>query len=241
MGRGKVELKRIENRVSRQVTFSKRRKGLLKKAHELAVLCDVDVGVVVFSERGKMSQYPEPPASLTYLIRRYEAVNNTQLLQGTHCTDHQQEMIAEIGRLRREYEQLEASLMKYTGEDLSSVASVDELDALEQQLESALSKIRARKDELEINLNDELQLQINRTGHHDDAVAAGEVTEEEIAEPLPPSPSFAYLLNVNEKSAASTMLQLWPQTDGDDHDDIASGDGGGSGSSSPPPRGLQLW
>ncbi|CAL5039852.1 unnamed protein product [Urochloa decumbens] len=238
MGRGKVELKRIENRVSRQVTFSKRRKGLLKKAHELAVLCDVDVGVVVFSERGKMSQYPEPPASLTDLIRRYEAVNNTQLLQGTHCTDHQQEMIAEIGRLRREYEQLEASLMKYTGEDLSSVASVDELDALEQQLESALSKIRARKDELEINLNDELQLQINRTGHHDDAVAAGEVTEEEIAEPLPPSPSFAYLLNVNEKSAASTMLQLWPQTDGDD---IASGDGGGSGSSSPPPRGLQLW
>ncbi|CAL5039853.1 unnamed protein product [Urochloa decumbens] len=237
MGRGKVELKRIENRVSRQVTFSKRRKGLLKKAHELAVLCDVDVGVVVFSERGKMSQYPEPPASLTDLIRRYEAVNNTQLLQGTHCTDHQ-EMIAEIGRLRREYEQLEASLMKYTGEDLSSVASVDELDALEQQLESALSKIRARKDELEINLNDELQLQINRTGHHDDAVAAGEVTEEEIAEPLPPSPSFAYLLNVNEKSAASTMLQLWPQTDGDD---IASGDGGGSGSSSPPPRGLQLW
>jgi hypothetical protein len=49
MGRGKVELKRIDNRVSRQVTFSKRRQGLLKKAHELAVLCDVDVGVVVFS------------------------------------------------------------------------------------------------------------------------------------------------------------------------------------------------
>ncbi|CAN6163146.1 unnamed protein product [Urochloa humidicola] len=239
MGRGKVEMKKIENRVSRQVTFSKRRRGLLKKAHELAVLCDVDVGVVVFSERGKVSQYPEPPASLTDLIRRYEAVNNTQILQGTHCTDHQQEMIAEIGRLRREYEQLEASLMKYTGEDLSSVASVDELDALEQQLESALSKVRARKDELEINLNDELQLQINGIGRHDDAAAAGEGTEEEIAEPMPPSPSFAYLLNVNEKSAASTMLQLWPQTD-DDHDDVASGAGGGSGSSSPR-RGLQLW
>ncbi|CAL5054270.1 unnamed protein product [Urochloa decumbens] len=240
MGRGKVELKRIENRVSRQVTFSKRRKGLLKKAHELAVLCDVDVGVVVFSERGKMSQYPEPPASLTDLIRRYEYVNNTQLLQGTHCTYHQQEMIAEIGRLRREYEQLEASLMKYTGEDLSSVASVDELDALEQQLESALSKIRARKDELQINLiDDELQLQINWTGRHDGA-AAGEVTEEEIAEPLPPSPSFAYLLNVKEKSAASTMLQLWPQTEDDDGDDVGSGGAGGGGSSSPP-RGLQLW
>ena len=62
MGRGRVEMKKIENRVSRQVTFSKRRKGLLKKAHELAVLCDADVGVVVFSERGKLFEYPNPPA-----------------------------------------------------------------------------------------------------------------------------------------------------------------------------------
>nr|TKW23253.1 hypothetical protein SEVIR_4G280700v2 [Setaria viridis] len=240
MGRGKVELKRIENRVSRQVTFSKRRKGLLKKAHELAVLCDVDVGVVVFSERGKLFEYPDPPASLTDLIRRYEAVNNTQLLQETHCTDHQQQMIAEIGRLRREYQQLEANLMAYTGEDLSSVAPVDELDELERQLEMALSKVRARKDELLMNLKDELQLKINGSGPHDAAATGEEGMEEEMAEPAPaPSPSFAYLLNVNEKSAASTMLQLWPQTDGDD-DDVGTAGGGGS-SSPPPPRGLQLW
>ena len=36
-GRGKVEVRRIENSVSRQVTFSKRRRGLAKKARELAV------------------------------------------------------------------------------------------------------------------------------------------------------------------------------------------------------------
>jgi len=66
----------------------------------------------------------------------------------------------------------------------------------------------------------------------------GVETAEEIAEPLPPSPSFAYLLNVKEKSAASTMLRLWPQADDDDGD---VGGGGGGGSSSPPRRGLQLW
>ncbi|CAN6163119.1 unnamed protein product, partial [Urochloa humidicola] len=49
---------RFENR---QVTFSKRCKDLLKKAHELAVLCDVRVGV--FSEHGMVFQYPEPPTS----------------------------------------------------------------------------------------------------------------------------------------------------------------------------------
>ncbi|KAF2601097.1 hypothetical protein F2Q70_00026584 [Brassica cretica] len=47
--RGKIEIKRIENTTSRQVTFCKRRNGLLKKAYELSVLCDAEVALVVFS------------------------------------------------------------------------------------------------------------------------------------------------------------------------------------------------
>ncbi|KAK6924680.1 Transcription factor, MADS-box, partial [Dillenia turbinata] len=42
MGRGKVELKRIENPTRRQVSFSKRKNGLLKKAFELSILCDAE-------------------------------------------------------------------------------------------------------------------------------------------------------------------------------------------------------
>ncbi|MCD7448948.1 hypothetical protein HAX54_047560 [Datura stramonium] len=57
MGRGKVEMKRIENPNSRQVTFTKRRQGLLKKAHELAVLCDAEVAVIVYSSTGKMYEF----------------------------------------------------------------------------------------------------------------------------------------------------------------------------------------
>ncbi|KAK2996830.1 hypothetical protein RJ639_024837, partial [Escallonia herrerae] len=57
MGRRRVEMKRIEDKSSRQVTFSKRRGGLMKKARELSVLCGVDVGVVVFSCRGKLYDF----------------------------------------------------------------------------------------------------------------------------------------------------------------------------------------
>ncbi|OMO99445.1 Transcription factor, MADS-box, partial [Corchorus olitorius] len=57
MGRGKVELKRIEDKSSRQVTFSKRKTGLMKKARELAVLCDVELALVIFSPRGKLYQF----------------------------------------------------------------------------------------------------------------------------------------------------------------------------------------
>lgn len=57
MGRGKIEMKKIENANRRQVTFSKRRNGLLKKARELAVLCDAEVAVIVFSNTGKLFEF----------------------------------------------------------------------------------------------------------------------------------------------------------------------------------------
>ncbi|WVZ79045.1 hypothetical protein U9M48_026673 [Paspalum notatum var. saurae] len=224
MGRGKVEMKRIENRVSRQVTFSKRRKGLLKKAHELAVLCDADVGVIVFSERGKLFNYHNPP--------------------GRSVIDQQQQQMAaeemEMGRLRHEYEQLDAASKAYTGDDLSSLASVDELK---------FKTCDGQEDELLASLADGLQLKESVTvvpgsafafvrwpAHQlisdaDNARHGAEEEEEEAAagaETAQASPSFAYLLNVDEKAAASEMLRLWPQTtDGDD--DTSSR------------RGLQLW
>ncbi|KAJ7524092.1 hypothetical protein O6H91_18G077400 [Diphasiastrum complanatum] len=57
MGRGKTEIKRIENATCRQVTFSKRRNGLLKKAHEVSVLCDAQVAVIIFSSTGKLFDF----------------------------------------------------------------------------------------------------------------------------------------------------------------------------------------
>ncbi|KAF8377417.1 hypothetical protein HHK36_030794 [Tetracentron sinense] len=57
MGRGKIVIRRIDNSTSRQVTFSKRRNGLLKKAKELAILCDAEVGVIIYSSTGKLYDF----------------------------------------------------------------------------------------------------------------------------------------------------------------------------------------
>jgi hypothetical protein len=70
MVRGKTEMRRIENTTSRQVTFSKRRNGLLKKAFELSVLCDAEVALVVFSPRGRLYEF----ASAT----RYTPISRSQ-------------------------------------------------------------------------------------------------------------------------------------------------------------------
>ncbi|EXB61797.1 MADS-box transcription factor 1 [Morus notabilis] len=70
MGRKKVEMKRIEDKHSRQVTFSKRRKGLMKKASELSILCDVEVALIVFSGNGKLYNFPSS-GSLGKTLERY--------------------------------------------------------------------------------------------------------------------------------------------------------------------------
>nr|XP_012463561.1 unnamed protein product [Gossypium raimondii] len=57
MGRGKIEIKKIEKSSSRQVTFSKRRNGLLKKAKELAILCDAELGLIIFSSTSKLHHF----------------------------------------------------------------------------------------------------------------------------------------------------------------------------------------
>ncbi|GMH01359.1 hypothetical protein Nepgr_003198 [Nepenthes gracilis] len=53
MGRVKLNIKRLEKSSSRQITYSKRRNGMLKKARELAVLCDIDLILLMFSPAGK--------------------------------------------------------------------------------------------------------------------------------------------------------------------------------------------
>lgn len=53
-GRGPVSLKFIEGKTRRGVTFSKRKKGLMKKAYELSVLTGSEILVLVASEGGNV-------------------------------------------------------------------------------------------------------------------------------------------------------------------------------------------
>lgn len=60
MGRGKIEIKLIENQTNRQVTYSKRRNGIFKKAQELTVLCDAQVSLIMQSSTDKIHEYISP-------------------------------------------------------------------------------------------------------------------------------------------------------------------------------------
>ncbi|KAF3326043.1 Floral homeotic protein APETALA 1 C [Carex littledalei] len=55
--RGGVQLRLIKDKMRRQVRFCKCRSGLFKKAFELALLCDAEVALLVFSQSGKLYEY----------------------------------------------------------------------------------------------------------------------------------------------------------------------------------------
>ena len=49
--------KPLNIQTSLQVTFTKRKFGLMKKAYELSVLCDCEIAVVIFNSHNKLFQY----------------------------------------------------------------------------------------------------------------------------------------------------------------------------------------
>ena len=54
MGRKKINIARISDERNRQVTFTKRKFGLMKKAYELSVLCDCEIAVIIFNSHNKV-------------------------------------------------------------------------------------------------------------------------------------------------------------------------------------------
>ncbi|CAK8560928.1 unnamed protein product [Lathyrus sativus] len=143
MVRGKTEMKRIENATSRQVTFSKRRNGLMKKAFELSVLCDAQVALIVFSPRGRLYEFAS--SSTLETIERYcnhSRNNNTSTT--SESVENTQHLKEEAENMMKKIELLETSKRKLLGEGLGS-CSIDELERIEQQLERSITKIRAKK------------------------------------------------------------------------------------------------
>ncbi|XP_076886438.1 MADS-box protein SOC1-like isoform X2 [Bidens hawaiensis] len=141
MVRGKTQMRRIENATSRQVTFSKRRNGLLKKAFELSVLCDAEVALIIFSPRGKLYEFAS--SSMKETIERYRSqVKDTQT--DTSSVEDVQHLKNETALMAKKVELLEVAKRKLLGEGLGS-STIEDLVRIEQQLERSVRIIRARK------------------------------------------------------------------------------------------------
>ncbi|CAB4267523.1 unnamed protein product [Prunus armeniaca] len=146
MGRGKIEIKRIENTTNRQVTFCKRRNGLLKKAYELSILCDAEVALIVFSSRGRLYEYSNNN-SIRNTIERYKKACSDSSGSTSITEINAQYYQQESAKLRQQIQMLQNSNRHLMGDALSTL-SVKELKQLENRLERGINRIRSKKHEM---------------------------------------------------------------------------------------------
>ncbi|KAJ0267278.1 MADS-box protein AGL72 [Hirschfeldia incana] len=152
MVRGKIQIKKIENTTSRQVTFSKRRKGLFKKAHELSVLCDAQVAAIIFSQKGRLYDFASSDIQKT--IKRYAEYKGEYFVAENHPIEqYVQGLKKEMVTMVEKIEMLEVHNRKLMGQNLAS-CSVKELQEIATQIEKSLHIVRSRKAKLN---GDEIQ------------------------------------------------------------------------------------
>ncbi|KAK6133555.1 hypothetical protein DH2020_032684 [Rehmannia glutinosa] len=184
-GRGKIEIKRIENTTNRQVTFCKRRNGLLKKAYELSVLCDAEIALIVFSTRGRLYEYANDSVKAT--IERYKKATSDSTNTGSISEANTQYYQQEASKLRALISNLQNHNRNMLGESLGAL-SLRELKNLETKVERGISKIRSKKNELlfaEIEYMQKRVAETERAQQHMNLMPAGNSGFELIAQSQP--------------------------------------------------------
>ncbi|KAH7654637.1 MADS box transcription factor domain-containing protein [Dioscorea alata] len=141
MARDKIKIKKIDNATARQVTFSKRRRGLFKKAQELAILCDVDVGLIVFSASGKVFDYAS--SSMCEILHKHSIQPDNSVKPDEQTLDLLKNNSG-YAALMKDYADQLRQLRQMRGEDLQGL-TLEELVRLERTIDNGLARVIERK------------------------------------------------------------------------------------------------
>ncbi|XP_047965984.1 agamous-like MADS-box protein AGL8 homolog [Salvia hispanica] len=139
MGR-KIDMKKIEDVTKCQVTFSKRRSSLMKKANEIAICCDVDVAFVAFSPSGRISKFCNKKRIEDVLHRYVDLPAESRLRE----IDDVQNLELQIKKSGLELQILEANLRDYEL-DPEQEPSLHLLSWCERNINHSLERVLARK------------------------------------------------------------------------------------------------
>ena len=160
MGRRKIEIKMVEDKKVRQVTFTKRRQGLFTKANELATLCGAEVAIVVFSPGGRPFSFGSP--SVESVTDRFLDENSDEKSTGCCSNGSSSRNPRKICKLSGQYEDLAKQLQieGQKGKMLEKALNQNNLKKCKLPIDELdLSELEKLKGSLE-ELRDAVKLQV---------------------------------------------------------------------------------
>ncbi|KAG4159625.1 hypothetical protein ERO13_D02G186550v2 [Gossypium hirsutum] len=142
MGRKRLLIKRIDNPCSRQIAYSKRGKGILKKATELSTLCGADVALLMFSPTGRLTSYTHKGRvsqivkltvwSLSVFLLYFRHLDNEEALERKPC------------ELNRKKYEAQEKMWSYSP-DVSNIYLIAEAQHHQQFVTKAIQRIEKLK------------------------------------------------------------------------------------------------
>ncbi|GMH21933.1 hypothetical protein Nepgr_023776 [Nepenthes gracilis] len=169
MGRVKLKIKRIESTSNRQVTYSKRRNGIVKKAKEIATLCDIDLILIMFSPAGKptlrladrsnleqvIAKFSRLPAheraqrkleTLEALRKTFKKLDHDVNIEDFLCTSTQtaEELNNQVTLLQTQLADVQKRLSCWSNPE--KIDSVERLSQMEDLLRDSLNQIHLHKE-----------------------------------------------------------------------------------------------
>ncbi|KAL3528397.1 hypothetical protein ACH5RR_007719 [Cinchona calisaya] len=169
MGRVKLKIKRLESNSNRQVTYSKRRSGILKKAKEISVLCDIDIMLLMFSPNGKPTIFSGARSNVDEIISKFAQLSSQErakrkleslevLKKTFKKLDHEiniqefldasapsvEELCNKVKVLRAELTEADKRLSWWS--NLEQVEDIEHLRQMESSLRESLTRVRAHKE-----------------------------------------------------------------------------------------------
>ncbi|KAF5726433.1 AGAMOUS-like 66 isoform 4 [Tripterygium wilfordii] len=166
MGRKKLPMKKIDDHSGRVIRYSKRKDGMVKKASELSILCDAEIGLLMFSPTGRLTsfasngriediflRYVDCPADLQggrvdneeYLIQRLMHLNfEHKMLDKIMKMEDLEEKLQELDQQKLKAQEK----MRSYNLDADSITSVHDAQAIEKTLVEAIQRVEQLKEKL---------------------------------------------------------------------------------------------
>ncbi|GAY37512.1 hypothetical protein CUMW_029570 [Citrus unshiu] len=140
MGRRKLKIRRLESMKARQTKYSKRKIGILKKARELAVLCDTDLALLMFSPTGKPSLCVGQNKDLSTVLERLAKMS---------VDDREERRGYTMKLLKKIYANSEVDPRNFSldreWKNPHNVKDIAQINIMEEHLVGSLLKIRNKK------------------------------------------------------------------------------------------------